>query len=110
MEPVTYLRINPADSVVVCLQPKKAGDIVDIDGRQVVVNQDIPAGHKLLIEDTTKGQDIIKYGYPIGHATEDLKAGDLLSRTRIVALRAIFVRTEPLVFAMKSGLCLPWAV
>ena len=76
MEPVTYLRINPADSVVVCLQPKKAGDIVDIDGRQVVVNQDIPAGHKLLIEDTAKGQDIIKYGYPIGHATEDLKAGD----------------------------------
>ena len=76
MEPVTYLRINPADSVVVCLQPKKAGDIVDIDGRQVVVNQDIPAGHKLLIEDTAKGQNIIKYGYPIGHATEDLKAGD----------------------------------
>ena len=83
MGQTTYLRINPADTVVVCLQAKKKGDVVVIDGRQVVVNQDIPAGHKLLIEDTAKGNDIIKYGYPIGHATEDLKAGNWVNEDNL---------------------------
>ena len=34
MEQATFLKINPADSVVVCLTPKKKGDIIDIDGQQ----------------------------------------------------------------------------
>lgn len=71
----TFIKINPADSVVVCLQPLKQGDVIDIDGKSIVVSQDTPAGHKVLIADTPAGADIIKYGYPIGHATEDLKAG-----------------------------------
>ena len=79
----TYLKINPADSVVVCLQPKKKGDVIDIDGRQVIVNQDTPAGHKILIKDTAQGEDIIKYGYPIGHAKEDLKAGDWVNEENL---------------------------
>ena len=76
MELATYLKINAADSVVVCLKEKKKGEIIAVDGRQIVVNQDTPAGHKILIKDTAKGENIIKYGYPIGHAREDLKAGD----------------------------------
>lgn len=40
MEQATFLKINPADSVVVCLQPKKKGDIIEIDGLKVVVSQD----------------------------------------------------------------------
>lgn len=79
----TYLKINPADSVVVCLQPKKKGDVIDIDGRQVIVNQDTPAGHKILIKDTAQREDIIKYGYPIGHAKEDLKAGDWVNEENL---------------------------
>ena len=79
----TFLKINPDDSVVVCLQPKKKGDIIDIDGRQIVVNQDTPAGHKILIKDTAKGENIFKYGYPIGHAKEDLKAGDWVNEENL---------------------------
>jgi len=79
----TFLKINPADSVVVCLEPKMKGDIIDIDDRQVVVNQDTPAGHKILIKDTAQGENIIKYGYPIGHAKEDLKAGDWVNEENL---------------------------
>lgn len=79
----TYLKINPADSVVVCLSPKKKGEIIDVDGRQITINQDTPAGHKVLIKDVTKGEDIIKYGYPIGHAMEDLKAGDWVNENNL---------------------------
>ena len=31
MEQATFLKINPADSVVVCLQPKKKGEIIEVD-------------------------------------------------------------------------------
>lgn len=83
MELATYLKINPADSVVVCLQPKKKGEIITIDGQTVTLNQDTPAGHKVLIKDLKVGEDIIKYGYPIGHAREDLKAGDWVNENNL---------------------------
>lgn len=83
MEQATFLKINPADSVVVCLQPKKKGDIIEIDDLKVVISQDTPAGHKVLIKDAPKGTDIIKYGYPIGHAKEDLKAGDWVNENNL---------------------------
>ena len=83
MEQTTFLKINPADSVVVCLQPKKKGDVIDIDGLSVIVNQDTPAGHKILIRDVHEGDDIIKYGYPIGHARQDLKAGDWVNENNL---------------------------
>lgn len=83
MEQTTFLKINPADSVVVCLQPKQKGEIIEVDGRQIVINQDTPAGHKVLIKDVTQGKDIIKYGYPIGHARENLKAGDWVNENNL---------------------------
>ena len=83
MELATYLKINRADSVVVCLQPKKKGEIITVDGKTVVLNQDTPAGHKVLIKDVQKGENIIKYGYPIGHALENLKAGDWVNENNL---------------------------
>lgn len=70
-----FLKINPADSVVVCLQAMTKGEVIAIDGKEIELLQDTPAGHKVLIADKAEGEDIIKYGYPIGHALEDLKAG-----------------------------------
>ena len=83
MEQATFLKINPADSVVVCLAPKKQGDVIEVDGKQITVNQDTPAGHKILIVDVRQGENIIKYGYPIGHARQDLKAGDWVNENNL---------------------------
>ena len=83
MEQATFLKINPADSVVVCLAPKKKGDIISVDGQQITVNQDTPAGHKVLIKNVKQGENIIKYGYPIGHAREELKAGDWVNENNL---------------------------
>ena len=79
----TYLKINPADSVVVCLSPKKKGDLITIDGRKIAINQDTPAGHKVLIKDVAEGENIIKYGYPIGHAMTSMKAGDWVNENNL---------------------------
>ena len=75
MKQSSFIKINPADSVVVCLRPFKKGEVINIDGKDIVVLQDTPAGHKILIKDAPEGEDIVKYGYPIGHAKENLKAG-----------------------------------
>ncbi len=75
MNEATFIKINVKDTVVVCLRPMRAGETLCVDGLTVTVGQDTPAGHKILLCDTPQGTDIIKYGYPIGHAAEDLKAG-----------------------------------
>ena len=75
MEQIPIIKINPADTVVVCLRPISKGETINVDGQNIEALQDTPAGHKLLIKDTNKGVDILKYGYPIGHARENLKAG-----------------------------------
>ena len=83
MEQTTFLKINPADSVVVCLTEKKKGDVIRVDDHDIVLNQDTPAGHKVLIHDVSEGENIIKYGYPIGHAREALKAGDWVNENNL---------------------------
>ena len=78
-----YLKINPADSVVVCLRAMKAGEIVTDGDKEVKLLQDTPAGHKVLLIDKKEGEDIIKYGYPIGHAIKDLKAGEWVNENNL---------------------------
>ncbi|MBR1402420.1 MAG: altronate dehydratase [Prevotella sp.] len=83
MEQSAFIKINPADSVVVCLRQMSKGEIIDIDNKQVTLLQDTPMGHKVLINDTPEGTNIIKYGYPIGHAKEDLKAGQWVNENNL---------------------------
>ena len=83
MKQTAYLQINKADTVVVCLRPIDKGETLEIGGRRITVHQDTPAGHKILLRDTAKGENIIKYGYPIGHAKENLEAGEWVNEHNI---------------------------
>ena len=70
-----YLRINPADNVAVAIVDLKAGEVVNVDGIEVTLNHDIPAGHKFALKDFDKDEHVIKYGYAIGHARDAFKQG-----------------------------------
>ena len=83
MEQSSFIKINPADSVVVCLRPFQKGETIEVDGKSVTLLQDTPAGHKVLINDAAQGDNIIKYGYPIGHAKEDLKEGQWVNENNL---------------------------
>ena len=72
---MNYIKITPADSVVVCLRDMKKGETIQNEENIITLLQDVPAGHKVLLHDAPAGTDIIKYGYPIGHASQNLKAG-----------------------------------
>ncbi len=83
MEQVSFIKINPADSVVVCLRNHSKGETINVDGNAVTILQDTPAGHKVIIRDTAAGENVIKYGYPIGHAKVDLKAGEWVNENNL---------------------------
>lgn len=83
MEQRSFIKINPADSVVVCLRPFKVGETITVDGKEIILLQDTPAGHKVLINDAAEGTNILKYGYPIGHAKENLKSGQWVNDTNL---------------------------
>jgi altronate hydrolase len=83
MEQSAFIKINPADSVVVCLRPMKKGETLEVGEKKVTLLQDTPMGHKVLIDDAAAGADIIKYGYPIGHAREDLKSGQWVNENNL---------------------------
>ncbi len=83
MQQQSFIKINPADSVVVCLRPLKKDEVISVDQKDIVIAQDTPAGHKILIKDTPASENIIKYGYPIGHAKEDLKVGQWVNENNL---------------------------
>ena len=70
------LQIHPDDNVAVALEPLKAGEVVETSAGAVTLRQDIPQGHKLALTDIPAGAAVVKYGFPIGHATQAIHVGD----------------------------------
>ena len=79
----TYLKINPADNVAVAITPLKAGETIQIDGQEITLKTDIPAGHKVTLQDFNEGDNIVKYGYPIGHAIKHVPQGSWICEKEI---------------------------
>ncbi|MBQ9362544.1 MAG: altronate dehydratase [Bacteroidaceae bacterium] len=77
------IKINPIDNVAVAIESLKKGDTFIVEGRQITASADVPAGHKILLCDLKQGDNVVKYGYPIGHLKEDHKAGDFVCDTHI---------------------------
>ena len=74
-----YIKINPADNVAVALQDLSKGAVVE----GVTLSMDIPRGHKIVLRDLKAGENVIKYGFPIGHVTRDAAAGTVVDHTCI---------------------------
>ena len=78
-----FLKINVADNVAVAIEPLSAGEVVNVDGVEFKLKNDIPAGHKFLLTNLKEGEDVIKYGYPIGHLREDHEQGEFINDANI---------------------------
>lgn len=71
----TYLKIHPSDNVAVALVPLSKGTVIQIDGTDIRLTEDIPQGHKFSLFPLKIGEQIIKYGSPIGLASQNIPAG-----------------------------------
>jgi altronate hydrolase len=78
-----YLKINPSDNVAVALVNLQKDELLAVDGIEIKLNSDIPAGHKVALADIPAKSDVVKYGYPIGHARESIAQGDWVNEKTI---------------------------
>lgn len=71
-----FIIINEKDNVAVALMDMKSGQKVSVgDGRIITLLEEVPAGHKIALDTIRRGENVIKYGNPIGYATEDILPG-----------------------------------
>jgi len=72
--------LHTKDNVAVALTDLKKGEqvnaLLDDISVDVVLHEDVAVGHKYALRDVAKGEEVIKYGLPLGKALRDIRAGE----------------------------------
>lgn len=74
-----YIQIHPKDNVAVALTDLPAGEVLHLSGRDVTLREAIPVGHKIALADLNEQDQVIKYGYPIGHVLRRVQSGEWIN-------------------------------
>lgn len=69
------IKVNENDNLVVALTDLVKDEVIDIDGKEIKLKEDVKRGHKIAIEEIKVDENVVKYGFPIGHATEGILEG-----------------------------------
>lgn len=69
------IKINENDNVVVALTDLNKSDVIKVDGKEITVTEPVKRGHKVAITNIKEGENIVKYGFYIGHAIKDIEVG-----------------------------------
>ncbi|GHT27983.1 altronate hydrolase [Bacteroidia bacterium] len=78
-----FLRINPADNVAVALTSLSKDEKLAVGAEEITLLSDVPAGHKFALSVIPEKADVIKYGYPIGHALRVISQGEWVNEKTI---------------------------
>lgn len=72
--------LHAADNVATALVDLKQGEELHVEldnvAADVVLQEDIPFAHKYALRDIAQGEQVLKYGMPIGKAMRDIRAGE----------------------------------
>lgn len=69
------IKISESDNVAVALRELHVGETLQLGETSIMTRELIPAGHKLCTSMIKRGKTVVKYGLPIGHATQDIPVG-----------------------------------
>lgn len=72
----THVLLHQEDNILVSCRDLAPGETLRIDHQPVVLAQMIPLGHKIARRPLAKGDEIFKYGAPIGSALADIAIGE----------------------------------
>lgn len=70
-----FIILNPSDTVGVALQDIPKGTKLTTEKGNVTLTEDVNRGHKFALQPIAEGENIVKYGFPIGHATQAIVQG-----------------------------------
>lgn len=72
--------LHPRDNVATALTPLQKGETVnatlDAISVDVTLLEEIQFGHKLALRDIAEGEEVLKFGMPIGRALKPIHAGE----------------------------------
>lgn len=76
-----FVQLHSNDDVVISLEEIYKGQSLQIQSEDsgmihIKASDDIPKGHKMSMKPVKRGGDVIKFGYSIGKAKEDISIGD----------------------------------
>ncbi len=69
------IQIHVSDNVATAIHDIAAGDILTIGAARIAAGEAIARGHKIALAPISRGERVIKYGFPIGIATTDIAVG-----------------------------------
>ncbi|GIP43668.1 altronate hydrolase [Paenibacillus sp. J45TS6] len=71
-----WTRLHPNDDVLIALRNLNAGEQIEVaSGQHIILKEDVPKGHKFAVRELQAGEHIMKYGYSIGIAKEQIETG-----------------------------------
>jgi altronate dehydratase len=71
----SVVALSPRDNVGVVVSPLEPGTVIETTNGTIVSKECLAAGHKIALRSISNGEQIIKYGEVLGHATGDIAAG-----------------------------------
>ena len=77
------LKVHPDDNVIVALSDLQEGEIVQLNGDEYAVAENISAKHKFASLDFAPGDSIKMYGVLIGKATKAIQKGKAISTENV---------------------------
>lgn len=89
------LHLHPDDNVAVATSDLSCGDVVEICGKKLVIQQPIPKGHKVALVPIPKDGKVRKYGQIIGQATEGISPGQHVHVHNLISLRGTGTAVKP---------------
>ncbi len=89
------LQIDPADDLIVALSDLAAGDLVQVNGDAVRLEDSVPAKHKFARRHLSVDEAVRMYGVVVGRVTTDVPAGGRLTTTNL--------RHEAAPFSVRRG-------
>ncbi len=101
------IQIDPRDTVAVALEPLEKGRRYRLGSYEGFVGEEIPFGHKIALQEIRQGDQVVKYGYPIGTATRTIAAGRHVHtqnvRTNLDSLLSYAYHPEPKSAVRRPG-------
>ena len=81
MEPARKaLLLNAKDNVATALADLQEGESIRVVlgdvAQETILREGIEFAHKYALRDIAKGEEVLKYGVPIGRALNDIRAGE----------------------------------
>lgn len=78
-----FLVIHPADNIIPALNDLPSGRVLDVDGKSIVLIENITAKHKFALQDFGEGDEVIMYGVCVGKATTTIYKGAQITTENI---------------------------